>query len=182
MSFEFLDSEKIHLEQSCERLSIVPTRQFLIISISKQSLFLFSDNEIIQSYTISTSKNPPSCLNNSYGTPIGLHAVSDKIGDGEFKGTVFKGRVSQGYSYHDAPLVERSKNLITSRIIRIRGLDPSLNAGGNHDSYSRYIYIHGTNHEQRLGEAFSLGCIEMSNDDCIDLFDRISINSLIWIA
>ena len=37
----------------------------------------------------------------------------------------------------------------------------------------RYIYIHGTNHENLLGQPASCGCIRMSNADVIDLYDRI---------
>ena len=41
--------------------------------------------------------------------------------------------------------------------------------------------MHGTNHEDRLGKPFSKGCIELSNDDCIDLFQNVQLGSLIWI-
>ena len=41
------------------------------------------------------------------------------------------------------------------------------------DSYSRYIYIHGTPEEWLLGTKASKGCIRMSNIDVIDLFDRV---------
>ncbi|MBC8423299.1 L,D-transpeptidase [bacterium] len=37
----------------------------------------------------------------------------------------------------------------------------------------RFIYIHGTNHENRIGEAVSHGCIRMSNTDVIHLFQNV---------
>jgi lipoprotein-anchoring transpeptidase ErfK/SrfK len=41
------------------------------------------------------------------------------------------------------------------------------------DSYQRYIYIHGTNQEQRLGRPASHGCIRLGNDDMLALFRRV---------
>lgn len=162
-------------------MSILPSRQQIIISIKNQKLYLIDQSKLIQQYTISTSKNPPSCLENSYGTPIGLHCIEEKIGEGTPIGTVFKGRVSQGYTYNEASKEERLTNLITTRIIRIKGQEPKLNLGDPHDTYNRYIYIHGTNHEERLGKPFSKGCIEISNQDCLELFSLVNLGDHIWI-
>jgi len=63
-------------------------------------------------------------------------------------------------------------DLILSRILRLRGLEPGRNAGPGCDSYARYIYIHGTNQEHRLGRPASHGCIRMSNRDVADVFAR----------
>ncbi|MDG1702093.1 MAG: L,D-transpeptidase [Opitutae bacterium] len=181
MSFDLINKEKYHLEQSCEALSILPSRQQIIISIKRQSLYLINEDNLVKEYIVSTSKNPPSCLENSYGTPLGLHCIEEKIGNGEPIGTVFKGRVAQDYTYEQAPQFEQATNLITTRILRIKGLDPDLNLGDPHDSYNRYIYIHGTNHEERLGKPFSKGCIELANKDCMDLFSLVHSGDLIWI-
>ncbi len=167
--------------QSCVALSIIPSTQRIIISIQRQRLFLINDDSILKKYVISTSQRPPSCLENSFGTPTGLHKIADKIGSDEPKGTVFKARVPQGYTFSDASADEAKLNLITSRILRIKGLDPSLNSGKLKDSYNRYIYIHGTNHESKLGTPFSDGCIEIANIDIIELFDLVSANTMIWI-
>tara|TARA_E500000178_G_C16978905_1_gene734761 strand:+ start:971 stop:1336 length:366 start_codon:yes stop_codon:yes gene_type:complete len=120
-------------------------------------------------------------LENSFGTPLGLHQVEEKIGEGVPIDTVFKGRVSQSYTYEEASKEEQLTNLITTRIIRIKGLDPNLNLGDPHDTFNRYIYIHGTNHEERLGQPFSKGCIELSNQDCLDLFSLVNPGDQIWI-
>ena len=56
----------------------------------------------------------------TYGTPTGLHAIADKIG-ASFEGMVFKGRIATGKLYGDFPPKEASDNLITSRILRLRG-------------------------------------------------------------
>ncbi len=176
-----LNQEKTNLEQSCTALSIIPTPRVLIVSIGQQKLYFLSGEKEEVVLSVSTSKNPPSCKAESYGTPLGLHAIADRIGDGEPEGTVFKGRVPQGH-YRDLPEMDQSRNLITSRILRLRGLQAGKNLGPGCDSYQRYIYIHGTNHEDRIGEPFSGGCIELRNDAIIQLFNEVATGDLVWIT
>ena len=76
----------------------------------------------------------------------------------------------------------QQRNLITTRIIRLRGLEAGHNSGTGCDSYERYIYIHGTNHEGRIGVPFSGGCIELRNSDMAELFDCVDEGDLIWIG
>lgn len=170
------------LEQRCKELSISVSSQKLIVSIKEQKLFLIHADSTVTPYPISTSKNPPSCKENSFGTPLGLHAIAEKIGAGSARGTVFKARVPQAYTYEQAPLNERQKNLITTRIIRIRGLDADLNVGPSQDSFDRYIYLHGTNHEAQIGQPFSKGCIELKNEAIEGLFEQVGIGDLLYIA
>jgi hypothetical protein len=181
MPFDYLE-ESGRVKQSCEALSITPTHRLLIVSIRRQELTLLCDGEIQRIFRISTSKNAPSCLADSYGTPTGLHAAADKLGDSAPAGMVFKGRVATGQHFSEYPADEQLRNLITTRIIRLRGLEPGINSGGGCDSYERYIYIHGTNHEERIGEPFSGGCVEMLNADVIELFDTMSEGDLVWIC
>lgn len=151
------------------------------MSIQTQSMALLEHEMVLQVFTISTSKNPPSCKDDSFGTPTGLHAIADKIGAGASEGMVFKSRIATGRLYGDFPPKEASDNLITSRILRLRGMEPGLNSGPNCDSYARYIYIHGTNHEARIGHPFSSGCVEMANNDIIKLFSCVKEGDLVWI-
>lgn len=181
MPFDFIN-ESLRVKQSCEALSITPTHRQLIVSIQRQELALIDDGALQRVFTISTSKNPPSCRANSYGTPLGLHALADKIGDGEPLGMVFKGRVAMGQHYSTFPREEQLRNLITTRIIRLRGLEAGHNSGDDCDSYARYIYIHGTNHEDRIGEPFSGGCVEMRNSEVVELFDMVTEGDFIWIC
>jgi hypothetical protein len=180
MPFDFLE-ENARVNQSCEALSITSTARRLIVSISKQAMALIEGGSLIKIYTVSTSKNPPSCEAESYGTPIGLHTIADKIGADAPEGMVFKGRLATGQHYSDASEEDAARNLITSRILRLRGLEPGKNAGDGCDSYDRYIYIHGTNHEDRIGQPFSGGCVEMLNEEVIELFESINEGDLIWI-
>ena len=168
--------------QRCNALSIIPTARALLISISRQEMVLRQAGQLERRYPISTSKNPPSCQAESFGTPTGLHCIADCIGDQAPAGMVFKGRRPTGKLFPEYSAAEQAGNLITSRILRLRGLEPGHNAGAHCDSYQRYIYIHGTNHEDRIGQPFSGGCVELHNADVIELFNSVAPEDLVWIS
>ena len=79
-------------------------------------------------------------------------------------GTIFQGRVPLK---PDDPL-PASEDLITSRILWLDGLDEH-----NANTRDRFIYIHGTKHEDKIGRPDSHGCIRMRNADVIELFDLV---------
>jgi len=151
------------------------------VSLAQQVLMFFDDCALRKSYVISTSKRPPSNVQDSLGTPRGLHLVAEKHGADAPPGIVFKGRVSTGRHFAEFDPAEQARNLITTRILWLRGLEPGHNAGGNVDTYKRYIYIHGTNHEDRLGTPSSAGCVQMNNLEIIELFDQVRVGDLVWI-
>lgn len=142
---------------------------------------LIEQNKVQRIFTVSTGLKPPSCIENSYGTPTGLHKIADKIGHNQPNGMVFVGRVPTKHHTEYTP-EEASKQLITSRIMRLHGLEPGKNSGKGCDSYERYIYIHGTNHEEKIGAPASGGCVELTNDDVIELFDTVESDDLVWIT
>ena len=73
------------------------------------------------------------------------------------------------------------EDYITSRILRLTGLEEGINRGANVDSYSRYIYIHGTPHRDKLGSKQSHGCIRMSDNDVFKLFEMVELKTLVLI-
>lgn len=174
-----MDGSKLR-EWSLKKLKLT-SNHYLYASISEQKLYHWHQDHFIRSYSISTSRNPPSCVENSLGTPLGWHAIADKIGDGQPKGMVFKGRVPTGVCYSSLSSEQQSDNLITSRILRLQGMEPGVNAGPGIDTYQRYVYIHGTNQEDRIGQPNSHGCLLLNNDDMIDLFDQIPSETLLLI-
>ena len=141
----------------------------------------FQDGALQKSHVISTSLCPPSNVQDSLGTPRGLHEIAEKIGAGSPPGIVFKNRVSTGRHFNEFGEATQEQNLITTRILLLRGLEAGVNAGGNVDTYSRYVYIHGTNHQERLGTPFSAGCVEMNNVEIIGLFDQVRTGDQVWI-
>ena len=49
---------------------------------------------------------------------------------------------------------------------------------GNKDTLYR---IHGTNQPDYIGQAISSGCIRMTNEDVIDLYDRVKLGSIVVV-
>ncbi len=141
----------------------------------------FRHGKLVKSYVISTSKRPPSNVKNSLGTPRGLHEIAERIGAGQPPGMVFKARVPTGKHYQEFPDAGTNDNLITGRILWLRGLEPGVNLGGDVDTYERYVYIHGTNHEDRLGEPMSSGCVLMRNLDIVELYEEVRAGDQVLI-
>ena len=168
-------------KERCDALGIKPTARIMTVSIARQLLGFYQNDSLVRSHVISTSKRPPSNIKDSLGTPRGLHEIADRIGAGAPPGTVFKGRVNIGKHYSELDEIENEKNLIVTRILRLRGLEPGMNAGGNVDTYDRYVYIHGTNHEDRLGTPTTSGCVHMNNLELINLFDEVRTGDHVWI-
>ena len=172
--------------ETCTRLGIKPADRWLAVRIATQTMQLFRGSELVRSYVISTSKRPPSNVKDSLGTPRGLHAIAEKIGADQPPGMVFKSRVPTGRHFHELPDAETHPNLITSRILWLRGLESGVNQGVNAagesvDTHARYVYLHGTNHEDRLGTPQSAGCVLMGNLDIIALYDEVRTGDLVWI-
>tara|TARA_B100001564_G_scaffold347456_1_gene348225 strand:+ start:318 stop:902 length:585 start_codon:yes stop_codon:yes gene_type:complete len=164
---------------------------FLIVLPSNQKLLYISGHKIVKKYPISTSKFGLGNVEDSFKTPIGIHHIEEKIGKGMPINTVFKGRkpiknnMTLEDLYNDEKLrkdhFDNYDDVITTRILRLKGLEKNINLGGNVDSYLRYIYIHGTAHEDQIGREASHGCIRMLNKDIIELFDSCYEKMLVLI-
>jgi L,D-transpeptidase YbiS len=138
--------------------------KMLHISIRDQRLSLKSGDELLRSYPISTSRFGLGSEEGSMKTPLGQFRIGEKIGRDIVQGTVFKDREPIGH------VTEASANddLMMSRILWLEGLEEH-----NANTRDRYIYIHGTNQEEKIGEPASHGCIRMRNADVIELFDLV---------
>ena len=134
------------------------------ISIKDQQLTLTRDGEAISSYPISSSRFGIGTEEGSNKTPLGNFRIAEKIGHGTALGTIFKSRVPLGPS---DPLPD-TEDFVTTRILWLDGLDEE-----NANTRDRFIYIHGTKHEDRMGIPDSHGCIRMRNADVIELFDLV---------
>ena len=118
-------------------------KDYLLISPNDQKLIYISDNKIKASYDVSTYKFGIGNLNDSFKTPVGLHTIVEKIGNEMPIFTIFKGRKPVGNNitlkdlYDDKKIhddhFENHEDVITSRILRLRGLEPNINLGGNVD-------------------------------------------------
>ena len=97
---------------------------------------------------------------------------------------VFKSRQPTGKRYWEYKPSQHnsSAHSITTRILRLKGLEVGFNQGSGCDTYSRYIYLHGTNREYRLGQPASAGCVHLSNRDIIELYAQTPEGSLVLLA
>ncbi len=155
---------------------------FIRVSVAEQKLHLYGEGELIKSYPVSTSRYGTGSESGSYKTPAGLHRVARKIGDGALVGSVFRGRVRTGEVteiYYDGR--SSDGDYILTRILRLEGLEPGINKGEEVDSYSRFIYIHGTKEEGLIGRPVSRGCVRMRNEDVIELFNIVEEGTLVEI-
>jgi hypothetical protein len=179
------DSPLKQVNETCARLGIKPGERLLAVRIGTATLQFYRKAVLEKSYVISTSRRPPSNIKNSLGTPRGLHEIAERIGAGQPPGMVFKSRVPTGRHFSEIAATDPADanfNLITSRILWLRGLEPGVNRGGEVDTYERYVYIHGTNHEDRLGAPLSAGCVLMRNLEIVELYEEVRAGDLVWIA
>ena len=156
--------------------------EILFVSIEEQNLYHIKSDTIFKTYRISSSKRGKGNKEGSNKTPTGLHIIKEKYGNeapinGRFIGRVFYGNIAEIYS----DMTISKTDDITSRILWLSGLENGVNKGDNIDSYKRYIYIHGTSEEGRIGIPSSHGCIRMQNNDVIDLFNVVSIGTFVLI-
>jgi lipoprotein-anchoring transpeptidase ErfK/SrfK len=134
------------------------------VSIRDQQLTLNENEKPIRTYPVSTSRFGIGTEEGSLKTPIGRFRVAEKIGSEMPSGTIFVGRVPLEASEAPPP----TEDLVMSRILWLDGLDEC-----NANTRDRFIYIHGTRHEDKIGTAASHGCVRMRNADVIELFDLV---------
>ena len=156
--------------------------EVLYVSIKQQKLYHIQNDSIIKEYIISSSAYGIGSEAGSNKTPIGLHSIKEKYGDntpinGRMTGRVFYGDIATIYTDE----TKSKTDDISSRIFWLEGMEKGKNKGKGIDSFSRYIYIHGTSEEGRLGKPASHGCIRMKNKEVIDLYKLIEVGTLVLI-
>jgi lipoprotein-anchoring transpeptidase ErfK/SrfK len=134
------------------------------ISIRDQRLTLSRDGEEIRSYPVSSSRFGIGTEEGSMKTPLGNFRIAEKIGHDAEPGTIFKTRVALD---PDDPLPD-TEDFVTTRILWLDGMDEE-----NVNTRDRFIYIHGTKHEDKIGTPDSHGCIRMRAADVIELFELV---------
>jgi len=143
------------------------------ISVRRQKLVLKSGRKKLVEYPISTSRFGLGSKEGSFKTPTGKFRIADKIGDGMPAGTVFKSR----RPVKATKKLLREEDLVMTRILWLDGLERR-----NENTHDRYIYIHGTNHEEKIGTPASHGCIRMKNADLLELFEQVAVGTPVEIA
>lgn len=140
------------------------SRTTIHISVRNQLLTLKEDETSVRTYPVSTSRFGIGTERGSLKTPVGRFRVAEKIGDEMPTGTIFQSRVP----LEPGDPLPPTDDLVMSRILWLDGLDED-----NANTRERFIYIHGTRHEAKIGRPASCGCIRMRNADVVELFDLV---------
>ncbi len=145
----------------------------VVISMDDQKLEVMEGTESVAAFDVSTSEKGMGFEEGSYRTPAGRFRICEKIGDGEPPGTIFKARQPVGVW---RPGERCDEDLVLTRILRLDGIDPD-----NRNTLRRFIYIHGTNDEERIGRPAGHGCVRLRNLDMIALHDMMNAGDLVEI-
>ncbi|WP_018877506.1 L,D-transpeptidase [Thioalkalivibrio sp. ALE28] len=155
----------------------------VVVRVDQQRLYVWEGDRVTDIFDVSTSARGVGFEEGTYTTPLGLHRIAERFGEDAPRGTIFRARGNTGQiaDILTEPGARSPRDNITSRILWLEGLEPGINRGGNVDSQRRYIYIHGTDEEGRIGEPASEGCVRMRNDEVIELFPRLPNRTLVMI-
>jgi L,D-transpeptidase catalytic domain len=146
----------------------------IVVSVKDQRMGIYRDGVLRKQYKVSTSKFGLGDRPGSNCTPLGKHQIVAKIGHKLPVGAVMHHRVWSGEVIKpNAP----GRDPIVSRILWLSGLEQD-----NRNAQRRYIYIHGTPEEARLGTPASYGCIRMGMKDVVNLFEDTQIGAKVTIT
>ncbi len=137
----------------------------ILVSVADQRMAVYRKEQRLATFPISTSKFGLGDTPGTNGTPLGHLEVAQKIGGGQPFGMKFKSRRPTG---EIVPVNAPGRDPIVTRILWLRGHEP-----WNANTHRRYIYIHGTPEEARLGTPASYGCVRMASRDIIWLYDTV---------
>lgn len=110
-----------------------------------------------------------------YGITVGEEALA-------FSGVARVGRLAEWPDWVPTADIQRRMGPLPARVAG--GPANPLGARaiylyqGNRDTLYR---IHGTNQPEYIGDAISSGCIRMTNEDVIDLYERVKPNSVVVV-
>ena len=163
-------------------LRIGMQERWIRVSLAAQQLELREGDTCHRIYPVSTGLNGAGERIGSEQTPRGAHEVAALIGDAAPSGAVFVGRQCTGEICSPALRADQpARDWILTRIVWLAGLEDGRNRGGDVDTFSRYIYIHGTPDDEPMGAPHSHGCIRMRNADVIELFDQLAVGTRVQI-
>jgi lipoprotein-anchoring transpeptidase ErfK/SrfK len=157
-------------------------KQQIIITATWQRLQCYENDVFSHAYPVSTGKNGLGEQMHSECTPRGWHKIHSIIGREHEENSVFVERKWTGEVYTEVlAKAYPARDWILTRIIQLEGLEAGRNLGGNVDTLSRFIYIHGTPDTTLLGVPGSHGCIRMRNHDLMAFAEWVKVGTPILI-
>ena len=151
----------------------------VVVDVARQNACLLQGGQGRACYPVSTAEAGVGGEGGSLRTPPGWHRVHERIGDGAPSHMSFSSRMATGKEWDGAATPD---DLILGRVLTLEGLEQGVNRGPGCDSLERYIYLHGTNHEDTIGLPASHGCVRLRIPDVIDLFGRLKAGDAVLIA
>lgn len=145
----------------------------LRVDVARQTLHLLSNGVAVKSWPVSTSKFGIGSEPGSFRTPLGRFRIYEKIGDSAPAWAVFKGRRPTG----EIAVSGGEEDGILTRILWLEGLGEE-----NRNTRDRFIYIHGTNQEDSIGQPASHGCIRLRNEDVMELYSLVPAGAEVEIS
>lgn len=156
--------------------------EFIYVAAKSQRLYFISGDSISQQYVVSTSKNGLGSARGSFKTPEGLHVIAEKVGGDQPINTIISHKIpTEQVAIINTSSNSDNRDLITSRVFHLKGLEDGINSGKGQDSYDRGIFIHGTHEEGLLGKPASKGCVRMANIDIVELFENTEVGTFVII-
>ncbi len=157
---------------------VTPRPDWLLrVSVAGQRVELWHAGTRVAEYPVSTSKFGLGFVPGSFRTPTGRFIVAEKIGANLPAGAILRGRRFTGEIFPvGEPGAKSEEDLVLTRILRLHGLDEP-----NRNTWERYIYFHGTNQEEQIGQPASHGCIRLRNADMVELFERVPCGAMVEI-
>ena len=76
-----------------------------------------------------------------------------------------------------SPPTPPGRDPIVTRILWLSGKERH-----NRNTFGRYIYIHGTPEERKIGRPASYGCIRMKSRDVIDLYRKVGVGAEVEVT
>lgn len=158
--------------------------RWLLVDVQRQRLWLVQSDRPVRAWPVSTAAAGVAAGDGSGGTPPGVHRIGRMIGHDAPGGTIFVDREPTGeiWPQQMASDERRNTDLILTRILTLDGCEEGVNRGPGHDSAERYIYIHGTNHEDLIGTPCSYGCVRLTSTHVQELFALVAEGDPVVIA
>jgi len=152
----------------------------IVVSISEQRLFHRRKTGVWYAYPVSTAAAGSGNRSGSFQTPLGKHRIAEKIGHAMPLLTAFNAR--KPFCIYNPETCDPDRDWILTRILWLEGCETGKNHRGPVDTHARYIYIHGTHEEDKVGIPASHGCIRMRNEDMLELFDNVAVGETVRIS
>jgi len=110
-----------------------------------------------------------------YGVAVGEEAMA-------FSGVARVGRVAEWPDWIPTPEIQARLGPYPARVAEGPANPLGARAIYLYQSNKDTLYrIHGTNQPEYIGQAISSGCIRMTNEDVIDLYDRVKPGAIVVV-